>query len=572
MAKKTASPWVMFLFALPFAGVGIGMLFFSVLPSLYEWQSMKSWQPVTAQLTHAELKTNRGDDSDTYQAIARYGYQVNGVQYQGDRVGIMSGSDNVGSWQQDRARALKRHLNQTITVYVNPEDHSESVIYPDLRWGMLGFNMIFVVVFGGVGVGLMYATFYGQKKTKQRAARAKAGDSIWMQEPDWANPVRSNGRAGFFAMLFFAVIWNAISMPLLFVLPDEVRGGNTPALIGLLFPLIGIGLIVAASVQFSRWRRFGSAVLTLDPWPGAIGGQVGGWFNAQLPRAEKTEVLVTLACLRSYYTGSGKDRKRTEKVIWQKDGIAAQAPVQNGTRISFHFDVPERLPASELADSDYHFWRVSFSAALKGADLALDFDIPVFATGATAKHLGAASDQHPAMAARHEQQLDKLLNARQLPDGVALYFDYFRNPLGKCIGIVFGGVFAAAGLFMWNTDAPAFMAIIFSLIGGGIVLGCLYSLLNSYTVKMGSRGIYTERRLLGILVRRRLVQPEQVECLMLNRNGSSQTGARQTEHFVIDAKLKGGGKIRVAESLNGRGLAEQALDSLVLLSGFNKAG
>lgn len=570
MAKKTGSPWLLFLFALPFAGVGIGMLLFSVLPSLYEWQSMKSWQPVAAQLTHAELKTSRGDDSDTYQALARYQYRMNGVQYQGDRVGIMSGSDNIGRWQQDRARELQRQLNQTITVYVNPDDYSESVIYPDLRWGMLGFKLVFVVVFGGVGIGLMIATLVGRKKTQARQARKEAGQALWLQEPDWANPVSSGGRSGFYGLLFFAVIWNAISMPLLFVIPDEVRSGNTPALIGLLFPLVGAGLIVAAVVQFSRWRRFGSAQLTLDPWPGAIGGHVGGSFVVSLPQHERPDILVTLACLRSYYTGSGKDRKRTEKVIWQKEGIAAQTPVQHATRVSFHFAVPDNLPASELADSDYHFWRVSFSAPLKGADLALDFEIPVFATGATAQTAGVESDQHPALVARHEQQLDQLLNARQLPDGVALYFDYFRNPLGKLIGIVFGAVFAGAGLFMWNSDAPAFMAFIFSLIGGGIVVGCLYALLNSYTVKMGSRGIYTERRILGVLVRKRLVQPDQVRYLTLKKNGSSQTGAKTTEHFVIDALLKDGGKIRVAESLNGRGLAEQALESLALLSGFAK--
>lgn len=566
MTKKTGSPWLLYLFALPFAGVGLGLLFISIIPSLYEWNQMQKWQPVPATLLWAELKVSRGDDNDSYQALARYQYRIAGEQHTGERVGIMSGSDNVGHWQQQKASQLTRNIGQVITVFVDPDNVSSAVIFRDMRWELVGFKMIFVVVFGGVGVGILWAGLLGARKQKIRAALSD--QPKWLREPGWANPIKSNARTGLLVLGFFTLIWNAVSMPLMFVLPGELRSGNTPALIGLIFPLIGVGMLAYLVVKFFRWQRFGHCRLQLNPWPAALGGQVAGYVDTALKQAEINQVRVTLSCLRSYYTGSGKNRKKTEKVIWQKEGIAEQHRIANGTRLSFCFNVPEDLPESELAGSDYHLWRVSFSASLTGADLDLAYEIPVFVTENPTVIARVTSDQHADLFALNEQRLDELMHFEQLPDGVALYFDYLRNPVSCLAGILFGLIFGGAGVFMWNSDAPGFMATLFTLIGTGIILASLYSLLNSYRVKMGARGIYTERRLMGFVISKRLVKPSQIRHLALKRRGSSQIGSKQTEHFVIQAELNDGTSVRVAESLNGRVFAEQALESLALLSGI----
>lgn len=91
MSSSIKSKLLLMLFALPFAGVGLGFLFLSILPSLNEWQAMKSWPAVDAYLLAASLDINRGDDSDTYEALAHYRYDFNGTTYENDRVGIMGG-------------------------------------------------------------------------------------------------------------------------------------------------------------------------------------------------------------------------------------------------------------------------------------------------------------------------------------------------------------------------------------------------------------------------------------------------------------------------------------------------
>lgn len=570
-SKNKSGFWFLFLFALPFAGVGIGFLSLSIIPSLYEWQMMQRWVATPAVLEAADLKVSHGDDSTTYRAVASYRYRYDHQTYYGDRVGIMSGSDNIGSWQQDKAHTLESALRnkRDITVYVNPKDPTQAVIYPELRTGMLGFKLMFAVIFGGVGVGLIIAALYSRKKDK--AMQANKHLPLWQQDPDWANPISSGSRAGLIAIGFFAFVWNAISSTVLFVIPEELAKDNYAVLIALIFPIVGIGLIIFFMVLLMRWRRFGNIALTLNPWPGAIGGQVGGEVKLPIRYTQQPKVNVILSCLYCRYTGSGKNRKMTESVHWQKEGIAEIAPAPHGSYARFKFDVPSDLPASQIANDNYYKWTVALAADLPGADLKANYDIPVFATGEKSTLSAATSDKHPELTEQNEQQFLSLANIQPLPDGVSLDFGYFRR-LGLSIGgVLFGAIFAGAGIAMGHSDAPFFIAAIFTVIGSLVLLGALYSMLNRYHVKVGARGIYTERYIAGFLVKKRFVAPERVKHLALAGNGSSQSGSKHTEYFVINAITHDGSKIRVAESLTGRTPSEQALAKIAELSGLAAA-
>lgn len=560
--------WFMVLFALPFAGVGIGFLTVSVIPTLYEWQTMQRWVATPATLDAADLKVSRGSDSTTYRAIAKYHYQFNQQTYHGDRVGIHSGSDNIGSWQQDKAHALESALSKQrdITVYVNPNNPAQSIIYPELRTGMVGFKFVFALVFGGVGIGLIFAAFYGRNKEKARQAAQHL--PLWQQDPDWANPIQCGSRAGLIAIGFFAFIWNAISSTVFFAIADELEKGNYAILFALLFPIVGLVLIIYFVVLLLRWRRFGNIPLTLNPWPGAIGGHVGGEVKLPLSYASKPIISATLSCLHCRYTGTGKNRKMTESVHWQKEGIAEIAPAAHGIYARFKFEVPKDLPASEIANDNYYKWTLSLTAPLPGADLNASYDIPVFATGEQSTLSTAVSHAHPELAAQNEQQLLALANIQPLGDGVALDFGYFRRAGLNTVGIIFGGIFAGAGLFIGHDGAPFFMAAIFTFLGAVIMLGSLYALLNRYHVKVGARGIYTERYIAGLLTKKRTIVRSNIEHLVLDKNGSAQSGSKHVEYFVINALLKDGKKVRIAESLTGRGPAEQALAQIAKLSGL----
>ncbi len=136
------------LFSLPFAGVGVFMLWLSV-NTVLQSQRAEDWEETICEILSVELKSSRGSDSTSYKCVARYAYQYRGQRYESDRVSFSKGSDNIGSFQQDCVNTIKsRKDSGTSICHVNPLEPTEAVIFPDVRWGMVGFYMIFVLTFG----------------------------------------------------------------------------------------------------------------------------------------------------------------------------------------------------------------------------------------------------------------------------------------------------------------------------------------------------------------------------------------------------------------------------------------
>ena len=207
------------LFALPFAGFGTWMLWL-VGSELGDAWAMRGWESVNAELERAGVETRRGDDSDTYLAYADYRYTYASVGYTGSRVSISSGADNIGSYQRDIGQRLAGALarNEAIVVWVDPNEPSSSIIDREPRWGLMAFKSVFVLLFGGVGYGMMIAAFL-RRTTVATETAAATGDAAWLANPAWqGDPLRSGSRASMWGAWTFATLWNLISMPLPFLL------------------------------------------------------------------------------------------------------------------------------------------------------------------------------------------------------------------------------------------------------------------------------------------------------------------------------------------------------------------
>lgn len=155
--------WFLILFALPFAGAGLVVLLLAGR-DVYDWQRMQAWQQVPAHILSADLKVSYGrkthgrkSKSPSYMAQASYRYQYQGQDYTGMRVAISRGSDNIGSYQQDRYAELRsyRQSGTEFRCFVNPQQPEQAILYRDLRWDMLSFKALFSLIFGGVGFGLI---------------------------------------------------------------------------------------------------------------------------------------------------------------------------------------------------------------------------------------------------------------------------------------------------------------------------------------------------------------------------------------------------------------------------------
>jgi hypothetical protein len=548
------------LFALPFFSVGVWMLW-SIGSSFYDAWQMRDWVQVEAQLISGGYATH----DDTYEAYARYTYSFNGQTYTGHRVSIAGGADSVGDYQQDMGRRLvnAQARQQPIPVYVDPDNPSRAIIDRDIRWLLIGFKSIFLFVFGGVGLGLLILAWRAPKEKDK--SLPQYADSPWLLNDDWQTPsIRSNSRGAMYFTWGFAAVWNLISAPTPFLAYREItESGNWLALIALLFPVVGIGLLVWAVRRTLEWRRFGAAPVTLDPFPGSIGGHVGGSIDLNMPFDANAKYQLTLTSIHSYMSGSGKNRSRNEKAKWQDRIVAHAEPGGKGTRLTFRFDVPEGQNESDAEQDDsYHLWRLSLTADLPGTDLNRDYEIPVYATAQRSRYL---SNRIVEKARAEQSNIDAasvrdIVNLATGSTGKRMFFPigrFFSSSIG---GVIVGAIFAAAGWYLIVKEGHSVFGSVFGGLGALIAIGCFYMICNSLEIRQDGARIVTIRRLLGIPISHKTIHKGDIVELKKKSNFKTQSGGKHTIFYNIHAIDREGNKFVVGEGFKGESEANAAKD------------
>lgn len=563
------------LFALPFFSVGVWMLW-SVGATLADAWEIRSWQTVQATIISGGYETHRGDDSDSYEAYADYRYSYDGRQFHSSRVALSSGADNIGSYQEDMGRWL-RHAQSNgspITVYVDPENPGSAIIDRSIRWGLIGFKSIFLIVFGGVGLGLLIAAWKAPNDKDKTLPVFSA--SPWLMKDAWQTAtIKSSSKSAMYGAWIFAALWNLISAPLPFVLYKEVLDKqNYPALIGLLFPIIGIGLLVWAIRRTREWTSFGPAPVVLDPFPGSIGGHVGGSIDLKVPFNAANEFNVTLTSIHSYVSGSGKNRSQREKALWQEKLIAHAEPGTNGTRVIFRFDVPDGLREADTEkDDNYHKWQLNLSAELPGTDLDRDYDLPVYATAQQSRFLSqmAVDKSQNKQRAADERSVREFTNLQITASGTRMFFPMGRHLGSTFVGFVIGAIFAASGWFLVAHEGQTIFGSIFGGVGALVAIACIYSMGNSLEVLRSGHEVRTVRRLFGLPVSRKSMHVDAFDRFKKDSSFKTQSGSKHVIYYSIEAIDRHGNKIVVGEGFKGANEAEAAIELIGSEFGLTEA-
>jgi len=446
---------------------------------------------------------------------------------------------------------------------VNPVEPADSTIDASLRWSLIGFKAIFFFAFGGVGLGLLIWTFRAPAEKDLSAPRYR--DAPWLANDDWQTAdIRSSSRQSMWFAWGFTGLWNLISAPLPFVVVEEVvHRHNSLALIGLLFPLIGLALLVWAIRRTREWRRFGAAPVTLDPFPGSIGGHVGGTIDVGVPFDPGARFSVTLTSLHSYETGSGDNRSRRESARWQDTQLAQAVAGPAGTRLRFRFDVPKDQQPSDAAKrgDSWNLWRLNLNAALPGVDIDRDYEIPVYPTGARSRHLSDLSVES-ARTAQQTADLEAIRNQVRLTRGVtgkSMLYPMGRGLTQSFIGSIFGAIFAAAGWFLLTRESAVVIGSVFGLLGLLILFSSLYVVLNSLEVVQEGIELRTVRRVLGIPVRTRSIRQSDITHFSKHSSMSTQSGGKHVLYYAVYAHGRQGTKLTVGEGFEGTRQADAAI-------------
>lgn len=385
----------------------------------------------------------------------------------------------------------------------------------------------------------------------------------WLNHKKWSRDGISSGAKYMHWLLGgFALFWNLVSFPMVFQLEDilsQIRQEPAMAFV-FIFPVIGIGLVAAAWRSFGQWRRFGPTPLVLDPYPGAGGGHVGGAIDTRIAFVAGQRFDVTLCCIYSYMSGSGKNRSRSESIKWQSDGVCHSHRTGQGTRLNFRFDVPEGLPNSDVKQrGDYYLWRASVACELDGPDFSRRYEIPVFDTGATST-LTEGTESYAATVDAAMEGVESIAEITALPGGIEAFFPSMQRPGQGVASVLFGLAFAAAGAVAGSQGAPLIFPLIFIPVGGAIASWGIYYLGKSLRVSVTADGVRTRRFLFGYPLSSKQLTRDKFTHFEIDQGATMQSGNKTTVYYRLYANGRGPARSKlrfpVAERLSSRSEAE----------------
>lgn len=283
-------------------------------------------------------------------------------------------------------------------------------LYPVVQWGIrtgeLAPNATSTI---GIGLGLLFMgilfirSVRSESRQQQRYDAALAHDEPWTLREAWQrNEIRHRSRPQptlvFLGALFFVGGLAGGG----YIIQDAVIATDTPewaALLVLLFPAAGLGMLGRAYYSWKKGQRFGTSTLRLDDVPARLGERVTARIRAHVPADQlpKHGIRVECSCYRRtvHYERSGSDdnskkKKVTMRLLWRDEQhMRPMSVTSEGVEVPVIFDLPEEYPTSTpIRRSDAYLartgagdirWMIEVHAELPGVDYDAAFEIPVFA-------------------------------------------------------------------------------------------------------------------------------------------------------------------------------------------------
>jgi hypothetical protein len=262
----------------------------------------------------------------------------------------------------------------------------------------------------------------------------------------------------------FAALWNLIGFPSgVLGARTALREGNRLALIALIFPAIGLGLLVWAVRVTLRYHRYGVSRLELSHNPGVVGHTLAGTVRTPSDLRPPEGFDVVLSCIRRETTGSGKNRSTTEHLLWQEERRTMGGP--GGVPVAFAIPA-DAQPSDPGMANDRVLWRLRVAGDVPGIDYSAAFEVPVFRTAesaAPATDVDRAAAAAAMVPAEYRQPAGSRIQVSTTRRGTEIYFPPARNP-GFAIGItVFTAIWVGAFALLLVFHAPILFPIVFGL-------------------------------------------------------------------------------------------------------------
>jgi hypothetical protein len=335
-------------------------------------------------------------------------------------------------------------------------------------WRQAAFFSLFALTFGGVGFGGIGFLLMSRRRLADAEERqVRNPEAPWLWRADWASGVvTDSSHAEMWTAWAFSALWNLVSLPSAVLgVRKGLEEGNRLALIALLFPAVGLGLIAWAVRATLRYRRYGASRFELATRPAVVGHTLGGTVRTPSDLRPPEGFHVVLSCIRRETTGSGKNRSTTEHLLWQDDRRTMGGP--GGLPVAFA--IPhDAIPSDPGTPNDRVLWRLEVTGEVPGVDYAAAFEVPVFHTSATdapltdADRAAAAASLLPA---DYHQPPASRIQVSTTRRGTEIYFPPARNAGLAAAITVFTVIWIGATALTLVLHAPMLFPIVFGLLG-----------------------------------------------------------------------------------------------------------
>jgi hypothetical protein len=359
------------------------------------------------------------------------------------------------------------------------------------------------------------------------------------------------------SLLIFAILWNAIAFPIGFFFN---RGHDAPAwafALAMLFPVIGVILLISAGYQLLRRHKYGASRLMLDHLPVATGSTFRGDIDTHMQEAPESGFGLRLMCVHHVVTGGGRNQSVREDIVWaDEQTVSASAAMRNplGTRIPFTFTVPDDArPTDERNSSDCIVWRIAVKADVPGIDYAADFQFPVLATGEH-PHAQREFAVPSASASSWVPSAESRIMITPLPEGGEEIVVSTHSRLSEVFGmLVFAAIWYGFVVLMIAVHAPFFFPILFGLFGLVVVSALIDGLFGRSIIRTSPTTLTLRRAYPFGLGTTQTFDASQIESISSNLALASQSAASA---YTVDVTLRDGKHVQAAKAIRERSDAE----------------
>lgn len=358
----------------------------------------------------------------------------------------------------------------------------------------------------------------------------------------------------------FAAVWMAASVFIVTPMVRDALQQHHPAqLSALVFPAIGLVLLVWALRRTLRLRKFGRSVLRLTG-PAMPGGDLAATIVVDHPPDGGRPMRLRLRCIQRWRPNARRTRS-SEKVLWQQSQKASQEPGEpNRPGIAVRFHLPADARATTSFDgSGEILWQLDARGPFGLVPYSACFEIPVGSVAVQAVELEPDSPE-PApdrtAPVSRPQRPEPGVTCEPLGDGglrIRLAAARRKPVVPTVAGLILTGI--AAGLFL--APAPGVMRIATIAFGSVFLLpGAVFDYIAIYlwfvrqelTVRRGS--LEVERRVGGFRTRQTFELGDIAEITCKIDGTSSSGGSGVTTFHGIQLQTRDGRSVWLASELS----------------------